>query len=100
ALPRPAAAALALRLRRRGAGDDAARAGIGLSRRARAPARGGAGARAGRAVRAYLHQSRCAGEQRPRRKARFMARPLRLIAADPLDALARTLEALLVVASS
>src|SRR5213075_533063 len=41
-----------------------------------------------------------AGEQRPRRKDRCMDRPLRLIPTDPLDKLARTLEALLVVASS
>ena len=40
------------------------------------------------------------GEHRPRGKDRCMDRPLRLIPADPLDRLARTLEALLVVASA
>ena len=56
--------------------------------------------RAGGAVRADSRHPVSRRRTRPRRKDRRMDRPLRLIPADPLDKLARTLEALLVVASA
>src|SRR5262249_28278598 len=89
----------ALRLRDRGAGAHAARAGVGVPRAARASPRGGADHRAGGTVRRDPGPAPCAGERSSRRKDREMDSPLRLIPTDPLDRLARTLEALLVVAS-
>ena len=72
---------------------DAGRAGGCVSRPARAAAGRRDHARAGGAVRA---DSRVSGS---RRRGGRMERPLRLIQANPLDSLARTIEALLVVAS-
>ena len=79
---------------RRGRGRADARRGRGRVRRApRASPLGRGRDRAGRAVRTDQDFPR------RRRKERAVDRPLRLIAANPLDQLARTLEALLVVAS-
>src|SRR6185437_11598402 len=105
ALSRAAPAAFALRLRGRGRGAHAARAGLGVSRAAGAAARRRAGDRAGGAVRADPGEPPHAGEHPPIRKDRAMDRPLRLIAGsledqDQLDRVARTVEALLVVASA
>ena len=76
-------------------GDAAARRpGRRVPRAARAAQGGRDRARAGRAVRADK------GFPSRRRKEERMDRPLRLITANPVDQLARTLEALLVVASA
>src|SRR4029450_3309359 len=95
-VPRPAGAPQPLRLRLRGGGHDAGRTGRRVPRAARA-AQGGRGrALTGGAVRPDSDT-----EERGREagKERGMDRPLRLVAANPLDRLARTLEALLVGAS-
>ena len=84
----------ALRLRRGGARALAGRAGGRVPRAARAAEGGGDRDRAGCTVRAHQDFSH------RRRKDRDVDSTLRLIAANPVDKLARTLEALLVVASA
>src|SRR4029450_7139558 len=95
-VPRPAGAPPPLPLRLRGGRHDAGRAGSRVPSAARA-AQGGRGrALTGGAVRpdSDTEERGCeAGKERG------MDPPLRLVAANPLDRLARTLEALLVVAS-
>src|SRR5207248_4505243 len=100
AVPLAPPSAHEIRLRDRGRGADAARASIRISRAARASARRRARHRAGCAVRSDPHQSPDKGKPCSRGKDRDMDRPLRLIPADPLDKLARTVEALLVVSST
>src|SRR5262249_46182409 len=56
--------------------------------------------RAGRAVRSDSRRAAREGELDRRRKESDVDRPLRLISTNPVDRLARTLEALLVVASA
>ena len=99
-LPRGAAAAVALRLRRRGARPLACRAGGRVPRAARPSPLRRDRDRPSCPLRADSCGARRGGNRRPRRKDRFMDRPLRLIAGNPLDQLARTIEALLVIAST
>src|SRR5262249_44318743 len=94
ALPCAAAIPAAVRPRGRALRADAARAGIGVPRRPRAPQGGRDRDPAGRAVRPdqdFPTRRRTGGSMENA--------PLRLITASPLERLARTLEALLVVAS-
>ena len=93
ALPRGAAPAQGLRPRRGSGGHVEDRAGRRVPRAAGAAARGRGRAGAGRAVRPDSRPSFRRGEERG------MDRPLRLITTSPVDRLARTVEALLVVAS-
>src|SRR4029079_18286026 len=93
ALPRRVAPPQGLRSRRGNGRDVEDRAARRLPRAAGAAARGRGRARAGRAVRADPRQESRGGEERG------MDRPLRLITTSPVDRLARTVEALLVVAS-
>src|SRR5207244_1978931 len=99
ALPRTAPAPGPLRLRRRDGGAVAGRPGGRLPRAARAAA---CEPRLNQPAGAVRPDPRLAdaGKRRPKRKDRTVDRPLRLITANPLDALARTLEGLLVVASA
>src|SRR5207248_4728235 len=94
-LPRPAAKAQRVHARRRARRALATRAGVGVPRPTRA-AQGERGAdRAGGAVRT----DKCFAP-RHRKELRVENRPFRLITSGPLEGLARTLEALLVVASA
>src|SRR5262249_35043193 len=76
------------------------RAGGRLPRPPRAPPVGRDRHRAAGPVRADQDRARREGEDRRRRKDPHVDAPLRLISTNPLDQLARTLEALLVVAST
>src|SRR5262249_15691126 len=94
ALPRAAAPPARLRLRPGSRRDGARRDRSRLPRPARAAQAGRDHDSASRPVRADKDRAR------RRRKECLVERPLRLIAANPLDALARIIEGLLVVASA
>src|SRR5262249_37180592 len=76
------------------------RAGDRIPRPARAPSRQPDLDQPGCAVRSHSRVENGGGNRRHGRKDPSVERPLRLVTANPLDQLARTIEALLVVASA